>query len=108
MPFYASQTVEEQNARTNRFIRIATSITLALVLAIVVVSLILQVKATVILIHATDGGAKKRAANVVSSLAVENDCRARRAFVGLPSPANPALSCALQTPVEVYPGEGSR
>lgn len=84
-----------------------TVVTLVIILVIAVVSLVIQIKTNTILIHATDGGAKKRAAVVVSSLAVENDCRERRALAGMNAPTNDRLSCPDQTPVDVYPGVGS-
>lgn len=47
--------------------------------------------------------ASKRTQTLLVSLAEENDCRARRAKVGLPAPT-PTSSCRAQTPADVYPG----
>lgn len=46
---------------------------------------------------------QERTVRLLTNLAIEDDCRARRAVHGLPAPKSDA-SCVLQTPPEVYPG----
>ena len=98
-----SELVVEQNRRTNYFIRVVTVITAILITGLVVASLVLQIRATNILLHATSAGAQKRTAKIITSLSVENDCRNRRIVAGMPAPDGKS-PCVDQTPVEVYPG----
>lgn len=98
-----SELVVEQNRRTNYFIRVVTVITAVLVTGLVVASLVLQIRATTILLHATSTGAQRRTARTIISLSVENDCRNRRIVAGMPAPDG-TRPCVDQTPVEVYPG----
>ena len=44
-----------------------------------------------------------RTAQLLTTLAIEDDCRVRRAFNGLPAP-NSDGPCPAQTPPEAYPG----
>jgi hypothetical protein len=46
---------------------------------------------------------QKRTAGILLELNQEEDCRNRRAMVGLPAPI-PGMSCRAQTDVSVYPG----
>jgi hypothetical protein len=87
-----------------------------LVLGLVLISVGVQLviaRSTNSLVRTVDGvldpegkyqaDSKASTADVLLSLSVENDCRARRLHAGMPAPT-PDKSCQTQTPGEVYPG----